>query len=147
MKAIKTHGFEVREKVDQVIKKYYISVLQDFLANDIFAFDSKIRSNLIESPGVYCILRKSKNGSYETIYIGMSKNLRDRLYSRLLMGDAGTHTLRKKLVKNNVCENDKDVKEYLRNNCCCQFIKIEIERERILFEHFAISILRSIYND
>lgn len=129
---------------DDVIREY-LAVLDELVTSEELSFAGNLHGGLPTRGGVYRIV-KSGDDSRGTLYVGMAKNLQDRIYYNLLMGDKGAHTLRKKLMERRVCSNEKDVKNYLKKNCVCQYRIIDRERERCLFEHFAISILKPEFN-
>lgn len=124
----------------------YLERLQDLISCEKIRFDSDLHSALPKDAGVYRIIR-ANDETRTTLYVGTSKNLQDRLYSNLLMGDVTAHTLRNKLIKSKMCSNEEDIKNYLRNNCLIQFEIIPNKKERHYFEHFAISILKPQFND
>ncbi len=147
MKEIKTPSVKAKEIVKNAVDNNYIDILKELLSNDKIEFGIGMRSNLSKSSGVYRIITRDGNDSEQTIYVGRTKNLQKRLYSDLLMGNAGSHTLRNKLIKSNLCKNEEDAKQYIINKYLCQVQIINDEQERKFFKHFAISIFRPIYND
>lgn len=124
----------------------YISALKNLISSETLRFDDRLHGKLPQSAGVYRIL-EADDDLNATMYIGTSNNLRDRIYHNLLMGDINAHTLRKKLLRQPFCNNEQDVKNYLKSNCLCQYLIIDNRQERHLFEHFAISVLKPEYND
>lgn len=109
-------------------------------------FDVGLHGNLPTAGGVYRVLEIPSSWK-ESIYVGKTGNLRDRIYRNLLMGESKAHTLRRKLISNNGLSDEETVKKYLKDNCGIQYLEIEDENERSLFEHFVISILKPKYND
>ncbi len=135
-----------KDIIDHVINEYYSTVLKMLLASVRIAFDKDLQDNLQNVSGVYRIIERNDDIG-QTIYVGQSSDLKKRLYSNLFTGKAGNHTLIKKLINKGRFANEQDVKIYLESKCLFQVHIIEQERERKLFEHFAISIFRPIYND
>lgn len=130
---------------DDVVREY-LDVLNELVTNEEFGFNGNLHGDLSTLGGVYRIM-KSGDDSGGTLYVGMAKNLQDRIYYNLLMGDRGAHTLRDKLIRRGVCINEQDLTNYLRKNCVCQYRIIDRRQQRCLFEHFAISILKPEFND
>jgi len=50
-------------------------------------------------------------------------------------------------MRSRLCTDERSVTEYLTEHCLVQFLEIEDERERNWLEHYAIAVLRPIYND
>jgi excinuclease UvrABC nuclease subunit len=95
---------------------------------------------------VYCVSERTGN-AVEVIYIGKSKDLRNRIYKNHLIGSRRFSTLKRKIIQSEGFSNDADVENYLRERCAVQFVIIEDELERNFFEHFAIAIFRPKFND
>ncbi|MDX1377496.1 MAG: GIY-YIG nuclease family protein [Anaerolineales bacterium] len=129
---------------DDLIKNY--RYLMEYLLNkELLPFDDKnLQAKLPNQGGVYCISEKSDK---TIIYIGQSKNLRNRIYRNHLMGHQRNSTLRRKIVKKEKFSSEDQVKDYLHQHCLVQIIEIEDKLERNLFEHFAIAMLKPKYND
>ncbi len=73
--------------------------------------------------GVYAIYDKNTG---ETLYVGRTKNLRQRLYNNHLMGPKSNARLKKYLVEDDSVSDIttmEKAKQYLRDNCCFQFIE------------------------
>ena len=73
-------------------------------------------------PVVYAIFDKNTG---ETLYVGRTKNLRQRLYNNHLMGPKSNARLKKYLVEDPTVTNITtmvEAKQYLRDSCCFQFI-------------------------
>lgn len=100
---------------------------------------------LYKSGGLYRITHNSD--PKKTLYIGKAKDIKQRLYNNLLMGQVRSHTLKRKLIKAKKCTAQPSAKKYLQNNCSLQYILMENPRERTFNEHYFISILRPEYND
>jgi len=128
----------------KVIQKY-IEKLLTLISSCPISFDKLLPRNLPASGGVYRIFENSSDWS-KTIYVGSTKNLRKRIYRNLFMGNPRVHTLKHKLISAGFTKA-RTVEQYLKSNCRIQYLKISNERERKLFEHFAISILEPKYND
>jgi len=132
-------------KLKSIINKYRGS-LTTLISGSQVPFDNNLHRNLPTEGGVYRILETSSDWK-QSIYIGKTGNLQDRIYYNLLMGDSGAHTLKRKLISGTRLLSEETVKQYLKDECQIQYLIISDERERSLFEHFAISILKPRYND
>ena len=111
-----------------------------------FRFDGDLRDILPAKGGVYRIFEEGAEWN-SSIYIGESANLQRRLYNNHLMGNRKASALKKKLIEKGNLADERAVKQYLKNKCLFQFIKVPDEADRKYFEHFAIAILHPKYND
>lgn len=97
----------------------------------IYSFSSIVRSELPEEAGVYVIWVKKTE---EVLYVGRTRNIKQRLYTNHLMGNKSSARLKKYLVDDNVNHPEIDdyskAKEYIRQNCNFQFILCEDNNER-----------------
>lgn len=109
-------------------------------------FDDELHGSLPTAGGVYRVFEIPASWK-ESIYVGQTGNLRDRIYRNLLMGDSQAHTLKRKLIANAGLTDKETVKKYLKDNCRVQYLEMDDENERSPFEHFVISILKPKYND
>ena len=108
-------------------------IVENFLSGEKYYLSNLKPSDIPdELPGVYAIFNSS-----ETLYVGRSKNLRQRLYYNHLMGPTSNARLKKYLIEDavsfpNILTPD-EAKSYLREHCYIQFISIDsfIERGRI----------------
>lgn len=123
----------------------YIELLLNLLSSIQLPLNDNLRSSLPEKGGVYRIFEKESTWS-QSIYIGKTENLRNRIYHDHFMGNriAG---VKGKLIKSGQFNDEESVKEYFKEKCLVQFVIINDESLRALFEHFAISILRPQFND
>ena len=98
-------------------------------------------SEIPKEAGVYLILNKK-----EIIYIGKSDNLRRRIISNHLKGDVIASILRKKIKRIYLLKDEKDISQWIKNNCSVKFMRLK-GRDISLLEHFAIAVLNPILND
>jgi hypothetical protein len=124
----------------------YKSQLSELLDAPVVEFGTGGTTELPRSGGVYRISERSA-GAMRTIYVGKSKNLKRRIHGDHLLGDRVTSTLKRKLIRETSCENEADVKQYLKDKCVVQFVEIDDVAARTGFEHFAVAILRPAFND
>lgn len=96
----------------------------------VYAFSSVVPSDLPEKAGVYVIWLKDTE---EVLYVGRTRNIRQRLYTNHLMGNKSSARLKKYLVDDvnlpDIVEYI-DAKNYMKANCCFQFILVEDNNER-----------------
>ena len=90
-----------------------------------------IKPSLIpDDPGVYIIRRQDSN---ETLYVGRTKNLRQRIYNNHLHGPISNGRLKKYLIEDPNEPNVTDLvkaKQYLKDHCYVQFRVINDLMER-----------------
>lgn len=99
-------------------------VIADRLLNSKqYSFADLKPSDLLDGLAViYAIFDKDTG---ETLYVGRTKNLRQRLYTNHLMGPKSNARLKKYLTEDpNVPEIQtmEQAKKYLRERCCFQYI-------------------------
>ena len=73
---------------------------------------------------VYAIFRRDTG---EALYVGRTKNLRQRLYANHLMGPESNARLKKYLVQDETLPHIRtleDAKQFLRDYCCFQYIAV-----------------------
>ena len=107
-----------------------LEIVDRVLSAPKFSF-ADIKPLLIpEDPGVY-IIRLQESG--ETLYVGRTKNLRQRIYSNHLHGPITNARLKKYLVEDPNEPSITDLskaKQYLRTHCYVQFCVIDDLKER-----------------
>ena len=130
----------------EAIIERYKEQLSALLGAPEVKFGTGLTTELPQSGGVYRICETSA-GTSRTIYVGKSENLKRRIHGDHLLGDRVASTLKRKLIRLASCENEADVKQYLKETCVVQFIEIDDGAERTGFEHFAVAVLRPVFND
>ena len=130
--------------IESIIEKHE-STLVELVNQRYLKFDNKLRSRLPSQGGVYRVIDGGEN-LYHVIYVGQTKNLQNRVYNDLLMGNLPRHTLKRKLVNSGIYPDKKAAKDYLKEKCMVQYVEIYDVINRKLFEHFAIAILRPEWN-
>ena len=99
-----------------------ISLTNQFLSVPGMSFCDLKPSGIPAEPGVYAIFHKETN---ETLYVGRTKNLRQRLYNNHLHGPSSNARLKKYLVED---ANEpgitslEEAKAYLKESCLFRFI-------------------------
>lgn len=99
------------------------AILNTFLSGKKYFFGSLTPSLLEDKlPVVYAIFDKETG---ETLYVGRTKNLRQRLYTNHLMGPKTNARLKKYLVEDplqtSICSMD-DAKNFLKERCYFQYV-------------------------
>ena len=99
------------------------TIADRMLGSKIFLFADLKPSDLKDGlPVVYAIFDKNTG---EALYVGRTKNLRQRLYNNHLMGPKSNARLKKYLVEDpNVTDitTMTEAKQYLRDSCYFQYI-------------------------
>lgn len=96
----------------------------------VYAFSSVVPSDLPEKAGVYVIWLKDTE---EVLYVGRTRNIRQRLYTNHLMGNKSSARLKNYLVNDTglpAIIEYADAKQYMKENCFFQFILVEDNNER-----------------
>lgn len=137
--------FAVREELREKALCYSESLIA-MLSSQQLRFDSSMSDNLPRQGGVYSVLVTS-SGSEMFLYVGRTNNLRQRVYSQLFLGNQRSHTLRRKLIMHRGLADEAAVTRHLSDRCGIQYIQVSDEVDRMALEHFAIAILRPVYND
>jgi len=105
-------------------------IWNEIFNSKVYAFSSIVPSDLPEKAGVYVIWLKDTK---EVLYVGRTRNIRQRLYTNHLMGNKSSARLKKYLVDDmNLPEIVEyiDAKNYMKANCCFQFVLVEDNNER-----------------
>lgn len=120
--------------------KFLDKSLTDLLNETPLSYKTDIIwSKLPEKAGVYLISEFSKPQNEIALYIGRTKNLRNRIYRNHLMGSTTNARLKNYIIKdeNHSCyENVNLAKEYIRDNCFVRWILVENMKERGALESF-----------
>ena len=98
-------------------------ILSAFLAGKKYYF-STLKPSILEDklPVVYAIFNKD---TQEALYVGRTKNLRQRLYNNHLMGQKTNARLKKYLVEDPLETSIKtmdEAKEFLKQHCYFQYV-------------------------
>lgn len=106
------------ERIEKA-KQLYKSLLQ----SKCYKFNDITPSILPKAAGVYVIWVEDTE---KALYVGRTRNLKQRLYTNHLMGNKSSARLKKYLVEDN--DNYPDIQEYadakiyIKNRCCVQYI-------------------------
>lgn len=106
-------------------------IYNKLINSKVYSFSSIVRSELPEKAGVYIIWHKDTE---EVLYVGRTRNLKQRIYTNHLMGNKSSARLKKYLVEDNIRYPEiveySDAKEYIKENCNFQYILVEDNNER-----------------
>lgn len=91
------------------------SLLEELLTSNAIPYTDLVPSSLPDEPGVYRIFENDADSS-ETIYVGESTNLSNRIYAHL-MANRRASTLKNKLIRDADYSTEDEVKGYLRTSC------------------------------
>ena len=98
-----------------------MALAQKFLAGKKLFFSALKPSELPAEAGVYAIFHKE---SGKALYVGRTKNLRQRLYNNHLHGPTTNARLKKYLIEDptetDICDLEA-AKQYLKDYCYAQF--------------------------
>lgn len=113
--------------MDSVISKRMqegIQLAEDFLSTRKISFSEIKPADLPDKPGVYAIACKDTE---ETLYVGRTKNIRQRLYKQHLNGAFSNARLKKYLVEDPQTDIPDIIaaKQYLLDNCYFQYIIVK----------------------
>lgn len=122
----------------------YKDELVRLLNSPTYEFLGQDRKNVPEAPGVYIIYQKVLG---QVVYIGESDNLRRRLFSNHRSGNRRGSAFRRALSRWEKIEDEKEISEYIIQNCSFKFLLVSDKLERKRFEHFTIAVLNPRLND
>lgn len=109
--------------------KYADEVWNKIISSQIYAFSSVTPSQLPQNAGVYIIWLKD---TQEVLYVGRTKKIRQRIKQHL-DGNEASARLKKYLVDDkeltDIVSYD-DARQYMKDNCCFQYILVEDDDER-----------------
>lgn len=130
-------------EMDTLIAAYH-QVLIELLAADPYPFDNDLRSRLPKAAGIFRIFKRG-SGWQDSIYVGQSENLQRQIYGRHYAGNQSMSTLKRRLLGE--FTDEKAIKIFLATHCCVQFKEVPDDSDRISLQHFAIALLKPVYNE
>lgn len=133
--------------MDSTIARYR-DLLDRLLARPSIPFDGKLHGALPIKGGVYRIHEKGADWQ-RSVYVGKSGCLHERIYRNHFMGNLESSTLKRRLIKSRLCDNEAAAKQYLKDRCSVQVLTDDIidSSDRASFEHFSLAILKPRFND
>jgi excinuclease UvrABC nuclease subunit len=129
--------------MQEIIQKY-VDQLSNLMSIAPISFEDDLRRKIPSRGGIYRIFELAT--FKESIYVGETDNLQNRLYNNLLMGNAKAHTLRNKIIKETGFSNE-EATQYMKKNHHIQYLEVQDSKERRLLKHFVISVLKPSFND
>ncbi len=119
-------------------KGYLEGSLQSLLLMNPVLYKTITPSQLPEKSGVY-LISEIQGQSEIALYVGRSKNLRERLYRQHLMGNTTSARLKKYMINdvNHSCHGDvKAAKKYIQDHCQVRWFLESDTRKRGALEGF-----------
>ena len=105
-------------------------ILERLFACEKSPFKNLVPSALPDTAGVYAIF---DTVDQLCLYVGRTKNLRNRLYTNHLMGPTTNARLKKYLMEDDALpeiDDKKKAKQYIRNRCYFRFVEVSDTNER-----------------
>jgi hypothetical protein len=121
-------------------------IVERLLSSPELLFDSSLRSNLPEEPGLYAIYVREAGEYIRAGRADAAGGLRQRVYQNHFMGDQEGN-LRSQLVRSGRCSSLEDAKSWIRNNCAVRVLVVRDDEERRWGEHFMLSVLRPRFSN
>ncbi len=115
--------------------------LDDVLSRKPVRFDTLSPSSLRSEGGIYFISDLSQRDE-KVIYVGLTGNLRQRVYTNQLQGDRMASQIKVALIEHKTASDMKSAKGYLKKFCAVRFDVVPDYREREMREGFAKAILK-----
>ena len=119
---------------------YLTRWLEEILSRQPVKFDSLAPSALPSEGGIYFVSDFSQ-GDEKVVYVGLSGNLSQRVYTQL-QGDERGSPIKKALVEFRRAKDLFSAKDYLRKFCAVRFDVVPDYREREMREGFAKAVLK-----
>ena len=115
--------------------------LEEVLSGEPIKFASITPSALPSEGGIYFISDFSQRDE-EIIYIGLSGNISQRVYTSQLQGDKMASQIKVALIEHGRAKGLPSAKDYLRKSCAVRFGVVPDYREREMREGFAKAVLK-----
>jgi hypothetical protein len=119
------------------------STLANLLAAKRITFKRLEPSLVPQKSGVYAIEYIHDNHESWVLYVGQSKNLRDRIYCGHLVGVRPNARLKRKLVADGVCPDLSDARDFLEHCCRVRWVTTSLPLLRL--ETFVARALKPLY--
>lgn len=126
--------------------EHYLNDLLTLVSSTQIPFDENLHGTPPPVGGIYRVFEFGADW-HSSIYVDKTGNLQEHVYKNLLMGDAQAHTLKRKLLSSSRFVDDNAVKQFFKEKCLVNPFQLADERERSLLKHFAIAILKPVFND
>ena len=126
----------------EVISKY-ATMMMKLLSEPKHSFAETSSANVPKDPGVYIIYNKTAK---RIIYAGRTSNLRRRLLGDHKRGNIEGSQFRKALKRDQVLSSEREITNYILENCSFQFMKVDNFENMIRLEHFTTAVLAPTLN-
>ena len=127
------------EKELNAVVNTYTQQLETLLKSNLCSFKTTDRKTIPNKSGIYAIF---EHGS-DLIYIGISGDIRRRIFGDHLTGDIKASAFRNNLSQHYNRKSEKAITDYITKNCTFKFM--ELDNPKYL-EHFAVSVLKPKLN-
>ncbi len=117
----------------------YSKQLKRLLESKIYPFNLPNRANIPAESGIYAIYEHNS----DLLYIGISSNLRRRLFGDHVRGDRQASAFRRNLSNDYEIETEAKITNYLLKNCVFKYMTLSKPK---YLEHFTISVLKPKLN-
>lgn len=121
----------------------YSNMIEELTLGVIFSFKTTKPREVPSLAGVYAIY----NNSDDVIYVGTSKNMKNRIFTNHKNGNMKASSFRVQVSRLLRSKDEYEIKNYIVENCRFRVLSIEDNNERYKFEHFAIGVLNPELND
>ena len=115
--------------------------LDDLLHEEPMRFDS-IRPSTIPSEGGIYLISETSRREERILYIGLSGNLSQRIYTSQFQGDSAASPVKAALIEHWRARDLSSAKEYLKARCAVRFSLVPDYREREMREGFGKAVLK-----
>jgi excinuclease UvrABC nuclease subunit len=123
----------------------YKEIIRSLESCKEYEFNSDLKLNAPKSAGIY-VATDNKSGKGVPIYVGESKNLRDRIGSKHVSGDKSSARIKKGILDSSRASSWKEARNYLEKYCKVRFVEVPTPRLRILGQYFAIAYYDPEFN-
>lgn len=128
-------------KMNRQWSNYLSKALKQLTNGKSLPFAEMTPAKIPEEPGVYLISVKRRE-SEMPYYVGMSKNLRQRLYRNHLMGPPSSNArLKRYLIDSRQCRSAKHAKEFVREKCSVRWFLERRARRRGAVEAYVTGVV------
>jgi hypothetical protein len=130
---------------DYFFEKYLEEKLLEILAKPFIPIDELLRGQLPDTGGVYLFTRIDKEHEETPLYIGVTGNLKQRIYTNHLMGNLQASSFKKYLVESKVSETPEDAKNFIKEHCGVRISEEPDIRKRGALEFYMTARLMPMF--
>lgn len=128
----------VKEPSKTYKKKLYEG-LRAILGQGALPFNALRPGTLSEAGGIY-LITDMKGRNEKPLYVGLSKNLRGRIYTQLT-GNASASRVKARMVESHMAKDLEEARKILLELCGVRWIKKSHPKQRMALEHYFIAVL------